>query len=153
MKPKLFLRIASILTLVHAVLHTVGGVFGRTPPGPGTVAVTAMKANQMMIMGLPRTFWDFYRGMGLGITIFLTIESVVFWQLSSLAHSGTPLLRPIYATFLVAYLALAVNSFTYFFYGPVLAEVLIALCLALALFTTTTSRPRSPRRHDIRNAA
>src|SRR5260370_37856418 len=33
MKPVLFLRIASILTFVHAVGHTLGGVFGTPPPG------------------------------------------------------------------------------------------------------------------------
>ena len=29
MKTTLFLRIASVLTLIHAVLHTIGGVFGK----------------------------------------------------------------------------------------------------------------------------
>ena len=50
-KPVVFLRIASVLTLIHAVLHTVGGVFGSVDPGPSAVAVAAMKANQFPIMG------------------------------------------------------------------------------------------------------
>jgi len=45
-KPVVFLRIASVLTLIHAVLHTIGGVFGSVDPGPAAVAVAAMKANQ-----------------------------------------------------------------------------------------------------------
>ena len=84
-KPVLFLRIASVLTLIHAVLHTIGGVFGKVGPGPAAVAVEAMKVNQFLLMGNMRSFWDFYRGMGLAVSIFLTFEAVVFWLLSSLA--------------------------------------------------------------------
>ncbi len=51
MKPVIFLRIASVLTLIHAVLHTIGGVFGSADPGPATVAVTAMKLNTFALVG------------------------------------------------------------------------------------------------------
>ena len=136
MKPSLFLRIASVLTFIHAVLHTIGGVLGKVPPGPATVAVEAMKANQFLVMGSTRSFWDFYRGFGLGATISLTAEAILFWQLASLATADAHRLRPIIATFLVAYAAIAVNSYTYFFLGPVIAEILIVACLGLALVTT-----------------
>jgi hypothetical protein len=36
-------------------------------------------------------------------------------------------------TFLFAYGVLAVNSYAYFFLGPVIAEILIAACLLLPL--------------------
>jgi hypothetical protein len=134
-KPVLFLRIAAVLTLIHAVLHTIGGVFGKVEPGPAAVAVEAMKANQFLLMGYIRSFWDFYRGMGLTVTVFLVAEAVVFWQLGSLARTDARRLRPIVGTFLVAYAALAVNSYTYFFLGPVIVEILIAACLGLAILT------------------
>jgi hypothetical protein len=134
-KPVLFLRIAAVLTFIHAVLHTIGGVFGKVEPGPAAVAVEAMKANQFLLMGHMRSFWDFYRGMGLGATISLTTEAVVFWQLGLLAKTEARRLRPILATFLVAYAALSVNSYAYFFLGPVIVEILIAACLGLAMAT------------------
>jgi hypothetical protein len=134
-KPVLFLRIAAVLTFIHAVLHTIGGVFGKVEPGPAAVAVEAMKANQFLLMGHMRSFWDFYRGMGLGATISLTTEAVVFWQLGLLAKTDARRLRPILATFLVAYAALSVNSYAYFFLGPVIVEILIAACLGLAMAT------------------
>ncbi len=132
MKSALFLRIAAVLTFIHAVLHTIGGVFGKVEPGPATVAVQAMKMNQFLLMGHMRTFWAFYRGLGLGVTISLTAEAIVFWQLGSLAKTDARRLQPILATFLVAYAALAVNSYAYFFLGPVIVEILIAACLGLA---------------------
>ena len=141
MKPSLFLRVASVLTFIHAVLHTIGGVFGKVGPGPATVAVDAMKTNQFLLMGHMRSFWEFYRGMGLAATISLTAEAILFWQLASLAKADARPLRPIMATFLIAYTALAVNSYTYFFLAPVIAEILIAACLALALVTAKSEAP------------
>lgn len=133
MKSALALRIASVLAFIHAVLHTVGGVFGKTPPGPATIAVAAMKTNSFVALGATRTLWQFYRGMGLCVAIFLTAESIVFWQLGSLAKTAAPQLRPIFAIFFVAYLLLAVNSYAYFFFAPVITEVLIALCFLWAI--------------------
>jgi len=140
MKPVLFLRLAAVLTFIHAVLHTIGGVFGKVGPGPAAVAVEAMKVNQFLLMGHTRSFWDFYRGFGLGATISLTAESILFWQLASLAKSEPWRLRPIMATFLVAYSVFALNSYTYFFLGPVIAEILIAASLGLAI---VAAKPQS----------
>jgi hypothetical protein len=134
-KPVLFLRIASGLTFIHGVLHTIGGVFGKTGSGAPAIAVAAMKANQFPLMGNMRTYWDFYHGMGLGVSISLTADAALFWLLASLARKDALALRPIMATFLLAYLALAVNSYTYFFPAPVIVEILIALCLAAAFIT------------------
>lgn len=142
MKPVYFLRIASLLTLFHAVTHTIGGVFGRPSPGAAQAAVSMMKANQFAILGVTRSYWNFYRGFGLAVTIFLTVEAVVFWQLGSLAKSDSLRQRPIYATFLVGYAAMAANSYEYFFAPPVICEILIALCLALAI---ATSKPAASR--------
>ena len=135
MKAAIYLRIASALTLIHSILHTVGGVFGKADPGAATVAWNAMKDNPFLLMGHVRTYADFYRGLGLGVTISLTVEGIVFWFLGSLASSAGTRLRPILWTFLLGYLVFSVNSYEYFFFGPVIAEILIATCFAAAIFT------------------
>ncbi len=136
MKPVIYLRIASVLTLLHAVLHTIGGVFGKPQPGPQQAAVTAMKVNQFPLMGAIRSFWEFYRGMGLGLTIFLAALAVVLWQLSLLARKDSYRLTPIYWTLLVAFLFMAADSYIYFFWPPVVVEIVIAAFLALAIFSS-----------------
>src|SRR5271163_2563874 len=133
MRPVLFLRIASVLTFVHAALHTIGGVFGGAAPGAQQTAVAAMKANEFVAMGVTRNFWDFYMGFGLAVSVFMTVEAVVFWQLGSLAKTDAMRLRPIMAAFLVGFLGMAVVSYRYFFAGPVITEILIAVCLGLAI--------------------
>jgi len=136
MKPSAFVRIASVLVFVHAVLHTIGGVFGKVDAGPAAVAVAAMKANQFVAFGNLRTFWDFYTGMGLGVTISLTMESAALWFLAPLTAIHGKKLRPVLAAFAIGYLLFAVNSFRYFFMGPVIAEILIAVFLFAAIATT-----------------
>jgi hypothetical protein len=140
------LRIASVLTLVHSAMHTIGGVFGAAPPGPASVAEAAMKANQFQFMGATRTFWEFHRGMGLAITIFLTVEALVFWLLGSLAERDAVALRPVLAAFMLGYLAFAVDSLVYFFALPVVFAALIALCLGLALAGARTAQAARPLR-------
>jgi len=133
MKPTALLRTASVLTLIHSVMHTVGGVFGKPAPGAAETAALAMQANRFLFMGAMRTFWEFHRGLGLSVTIFLTAEAIVFWQLGSLAKTDAARLRPILATFMVGYIAFAVDSYLYFFLLPVFFELAIALCLGLAM--------------------
>ena len=77
--------------------------------------------------------------MGLAVSIALTAEAIVFWQLASLAKTDALRLRPIFITFTVAYLAFAAVSGTYFFPPPVITEVLIALCLIGAIATAKKS--------------
>ena len=133
MRATIFLRIASVLTFIHAALHTIGGVFGGAAPGVQQATVAVMKANEFQVMGATRSYWHFYRGLGLVVSVFLTLEAVVFWQLSSLAKTDALRLRPVLATFLVGYLCAAVVSYRYFFVAPAITEILIALCLGFAV--------------------
>jgi hypothetical protein len=139
MKPVLYLRIASVLAFIHAVLHTIGGVFGKPAPGVQAATVLVMQTNQFPLMGFTRSFWDFYLGMGLAVSIFLTVEALVFWQLAALAKTQAWELRPILATFAVGYLVFAVDSYRFFFFGPVVTEILIALSLGIAILTAKPS--------------
>jgi hypothetical protein len=87
-----------------------------------------------MALGSMRSYADFYRGMGLGGTIFMLTEAVVLWQLSSMAREDAARLRPMLWTFLISFLVLTVNSYFYFFSGPVITEIVIAACVGLAIY-------------------
>ena len=89
MKPVIFLRIASVLTFIHAVLHTVGGVFGKPAPGVAAMVAATMQANHFPVFGVTRSYADLYFGLGIAVTIFLTIDAVLLWQLSTLAQSSS----------------------------------------------------------------
>lgn len=137
MKPVLFLRIASVLTLIHSILHTVGGVFGK-PVNGVAAAVAANMRTQFPAFGVMRSYSDFYMGMGFGVTIFLTMDALLFWLLASMAKRDAARLRPLMVVFAMGYSAFALNSYTFFFSFPVIAELLIVACLVAAIVTAKT---------------
>src|SRR5689334_1572921 len=114
MKPVVFLRIASALTLIHGIMHTIGGVFGKPPSGQAAVVAASMRY-RFEVLGVMRSYADFYRGMGLGITIALTMDAAVLWVLASMARSDATRLRPILGVFCVGYIAFTLNSLAFFF--------------------------------------
>ncbi|MBS1803128.1 MAG: hypothetical protein JST28_07150 [Acidobacteria bacterium] len=134
MKPVLFLRIASVLALIHSVLHTVGGVFGK-PVNAAATAVAAHMRTPFPVLGVTRSYSDFYLGMGLAVTIFLTMDAALLWALSSMARRDPVRLRPLIAIFALGYLAFAFDSYVLFFAFPVITELLIAVCLVAAFLT------------------
>lgn len=150
MKAQTWLRIASVLTLIHAVLHTVGGVFGKPVPGVATMVFSVMQANRFPVLGVTRSYADFYFGMGIGITISLTAEAVLLWQLGTLAKRDAARLRPMLIVFMVSFLVFAINSYLDFFLAPAIFEVVIALCIAAAI---VTAKPISHTAPLPRNAA
>jgi hypothetical protein len=125
----LLLRIASVLALVHGVLHTIGGVFGSVAPGPMQAAVTAMQVNRFEAMGVSRTYWDFFMGYGLLTTVKFLVETVVFWQLASLVKAYGLQIRTLLLAFGVGYVVDAFLAWKYFFAGPAVFEIVIAVCL------------------------
>ena len=112
MKPVVYLRIASVLTLIHSILHTIGGVFGK-PVSSQAAMIAASMRYRFEVFSVMRSYADFYRGLGLGITVALTMDAALLWM-ASLAKSEAVRLRPMMAAFLVGYLALALNSYTFF---------------------------------------
>jgi len=133
MKPHVLLRAASLLTLIHAVLHTFGGLLHAPSRGPKEAELlSAMKAFQFDAMGSLRTYWDFYLGFGLFVTVSLVLLAVLMWQLGSLVKVDPAKARPFIASLTVAFIAIAVLSWAFFFVAPLVTEVLIAVLLGVA---------------------
>jgi hypothetical protein len=133
MKPTLLLRTASVLTMIHCLLHTIGGVFGAPKYGAEQISVIeTMKAHQFNVFGSMRSYWDFFFGYGLFVTVFLFIQAIFFWQLAAWAKSNPVGVRFILALFCVNFLAMAIVSWRYFFIAPAVTELLIAVCLGMA---------------------
>jgi phosphoglycerol transferase MdoB-like AlkP superfamily enzyme len=137
-KPTLFLRIASVLTMIHCILHTIGGVLSSPKHGSEELAVVeTMKAHTFNVMGSMRSYWDFFFGYGLGLTITLLIQSLLFWQVATMSKTNAAWTRPIVLLFFFNFVVMSVVVWRYFFIAPAITELLIAACLAAAYFTAT----------------
>lgn len=135
MKPTLFLRFASVLTLIHCVLHTIGGILA--PPSHGAEeasVIETMKSHRFDVMGSMRSYWDFFLGYGLFVTLALLVQGILFWQLGQSIRKGSAAeTKPILVLFLFNYIVMAIISWRFFFIAPALTELLIAVCLSFAL--------------------
>jgi hypothetical protein len=132
LKATFYLKTASVLTFVHAVGHTVGGVLGAPDPGPMSIGAAAMKANHFSALGANRTWWDFHMGEGFFGSLFLTMVAVLIWQLAVLAKADPRRARPMMVTLALAFLIGACIAWRYFFAAPAIMEVVIAGLLGIA---------------------
>jgi hypothetical protein len=130
----LLLRTASIVALLQGVAHTLLIVSATPKLGADEIAVLgAMKAHRFDFLGSMRSYWDFYFGYALFVALTCVIEAVLFWQLAGLAAAHPALARPIVALFCGANVAFALLAAKYFFVTPIVPDVVIAVCLGVAL--------------------
>jgi hypothetical protein len=134
LRPSIFLRIASILTLLYCAGHA-SGIPWTPAQGAGEMAVLeAMKSQHFEIAGVTRTYWDFYYGFGVAIIGYLLVQAVVLWQLGPLAKTETVSVRPVIASFCVGFLVNAVIVWRFFFAIPIVISAAITVSLGFAFF-------------------
>jgi hypothetical protein len=133
MKPAIVLRIAAILSLLFAVLHTLGGADSWSPVGE-TDVLRAMRSYHFDAGGVSRTYLDFYLGLGFSVGVFLLLQAVLLWQLAAIANVDSVRIRPMIVSFIVASLACAFLSWKFIFVVPAIFSVVIAALLGLAFY-------------------
>jgi hypothetical protein len=140
MKPSIWLRIASILTLIHAILHTVGGMFGSPRTTVQATARTVVQSLHFDAFGSSRSYWDFYFGFGLVKSVTLLLSAALLWQLAALVKTDPAKARPFLAMLFVTFIAISAISWVYFFAPPFVFEIAIAACIGVAFVSTGKRR-------------
>ena len=136
MKTSLFYRIAAVLILLFAVGHTIG--FLQSDPRWGVDALLAsMKSIHFNIQGFSRSYWDFFVGFGLFVTVFLLFAAVLAWQLGGVATETLARMRVIAWTFAFCFAVITILSWRYFFAIPLVFSFLITVCLGLAAWRSS----------------
>ena len=131
---RVLFRIASVLIVLLDLGHTSG--YPWSDPAWG-VDLHPLQSSHFNVLGSNRTYWDFYVGFGLSISVFLLVPAVMAWQL------GVPDARRVRGTawFLVAVFALiTLLNCVFFFVIPIAFSGAITLCLAAAAIS---SRPKA----------
>jgi hypothetical protein len=139
MKPALFYRIASILLILFAAGHTLG--FRQADPKWGVDSlVHSMKSIQFNVNGSERTYWDFFVGFGLFVSVLLVLAAVVAWQLASLSAETLAAMRVSAWGLVVCFAFVAFLSWRYFFIIPVIFSIVILACFTLAAWISSDHR-------------
>jgi hypothetical protein len=133
MTTTVLLRISAIISLVFALGHSLGGLKRWSPMGDNEV-LKAMETVRFDTMGANRSYLDFFMGFGWSLTVAMLLQSILLWQLASLARANAARVRPMIAAFAVATLAGGIIAWQFIFPVPALfsAALLIVLVAAYA---------------------
>src|SRR5262249_61551476 len=101
MTTTVLLRVASVLSVLFAIGHTLGGRKSWSPIGESDV-LQAMRTFAFDIGGARRTYLDFYLGFGFTLSVFLLMQAVLLLQLARLAGTDASSARPLFVPVLVA---------------------------------------------------
>jgi hypothetical protein len=93
-----------------------------------------MKSFRFEAEGASRTYFDFYLGFGLCLTVYLALQGVLLWQLAGIARDHPDGVRPMIASFFLASVALAILSWRLIFAVPAISFAGIAAILGVAFF-------------------
>ena len=141
MKASMFYRIAAVLLLLFDAGHTSG--FPWSDPKWG-VDLVSMRSTHFYVMGFSRTYWDFYVGFGLFVSVFLLLAAVLAWQLGGLAAQTLRLMRSTAWAFALCFAAITVLSWKYFFIIPIVFSIVTTLCLTAAAWLSGKQVSRAP---------
>lgn len=129
MKPWTWLRSLSVILALFATGHTLGTAVPRVKRGPQEAAVfQAMQNFHFPIMGFERTYWEFYRGFALVISVQLLIMTLIAWQLAALSKRNPQQALPFAVALQLGCVGLFVVSWMFFFGAPIFMAAIATLC-------------------------
>jgi len=139
MQSATWLCIAAGLTAFQAAGHTFGAVLaGPSSPEESALRET-MRAFRVSLMGMERSYWDFYLGSGWAITALAVILADVMWLLAPIAQRSPAAARPMILALAGGYAAITAISALYFVTAPIVVAGMVTVCLAMAVVASTGS--------------
>ena len=136
MRPRIWYRALAVVLAFFTLGHTIGTRHAITPAPQEAAVISTMQGYQVPVMGFLRTYWDFYRGFSVSISILLAALAVIAWQLGTLSQRNPREALPLAITVLLACLGQAIISFVYFFTAPMVTSVLALVCAAVGAALT-----------------
>ena len=131
MKASWSYRIAAVLLLLFSIGHTLG--FRQTDPQWKADAVVAdMQKIHFNAQGFDRSYWDFFVGFGLFVSVFLLLSAILAWQLGGLKAEVLAMIPAVKWSLALCFIGVTILSWKYFFVVPVVFSSVITLCLIVA---------------------
>ena len=131
MTTAVLLRISAVISPLFAIGHSLGGTKRWSPMGENDV-LKAMETVRFDTMGVNRSYLDFFLGFGWSLSVAMLLQSVLLWQLASLARSDAAQVRPMIAAFALATLAGGVIAWLFIFPLPALFSATLLIVLVAA---------------------
>ena len=139
MTATVWLRISSIIGLLFAAGHTLGGRRNWSPM-PDNPVFQAMKTVHFDFTHVTRTYLDFYMGFGYALTVYQLMQAALLWQLAGLARTNPHSVRPMIGV--IALACAAGTVITWYFILPLPAVFSLVLLASLTVSYVVAGRTR-----------
>jgi hypothetical protein len=128
MNASLLYRVSSVLLVLFALGHTIGFRKGD-PAWNADNTVSSMRSVHFEVQGFNRTYWDFFTGFGLFVTVFLLFAAVLAWRFGSITAERLSAIPVERWSFALCFVVIAGLTWRYFFVAPGILSTLVALAL------------------------
>jgi hypothetical protein len=129
-------RLASYLLVFYTFGHTLGAVI-KTPQfgAESDTVVALMKSIHVQAQSADCTWYGFYRGFGIFVSIYFVFSIFAAWRLGGMSEDDKAALMPFAWALFLSHLAGAFVAFAYFFAAPMVFSTAIAALLGLGCFS------------------
>jgi len=131
MTTTLWLRISAVVSLLFTVGHSLGGFKQWSPMGDNAV-LRQMTTVRFDVMGVSRSYLDFFMGLGWSMSVAMLLQTVLLWQLASLARTNPLGVRPMIGMFVLATIATGIIAWRLILPVPVVFSLALAITLVVA---------------------
>ena len=131
MNATVLLRVAATISLLFTAGHSTGGLQKWSPMGENAV-LKAMTDVRFDTMGANRSYLDLFMGFGWSVSAAMLLQSVLLWQLATLARKDAASVRPMIAAFALAQLASGIITWCFIFPLPALFSAVLLVVLVAA---------------------
>lgn len=138
MSTTVWLRVSAIISLLFAVGHSLGGMQNWSPIAANAV-LESMRTVHFDIMGVSRSYLDFYMGFGYSLSVSLFLQSALLWILGNAARQHASIVRPMIGTFVVAVALGGLIAWQYIFPVPALFSLVLCATLVVAFISAHRS--------------
>jgi succinate dehydrogenase hydrophobic anchor subunit len=132
---RLWLRATAVILALFALGHTLGTAAPHVSRGAEEAAVfRAMQGFRFPVMGFTRSYWEFYRGFAITISVLQVALAIVAWQTATVAGREPRAAVPLATTVLATCVGLLIASLVFFFSGPIAMAAAASACAAAGLW-------------------
>ena len=133
-------RIASCLLVFYTIGHTLGAVIDTPKFGAEADSVAdLMKSVHVQTQGFDCTWYGFYRGFGIFVSLFFALSAVMTWIVGGMSTVKRRTVLPLMWALFASYATSVIVTLSYFFLVPALFSSAITLALGVGCFRDQTA--------------
>ncbi|MGC4102377.1 LIC_13387 family protein [Ferruginibacter sp.] len=130
MRAQIFLKIASVIMLIHNIGHTIGHLgWTKAKEAGQKLAIDAMQNNKFMFMGRKSSFGKFYEGYGWAGTISMLLVMLLLWW----GNTNSPESRRVVVLITLFLVCWGIMEWICFFPMAAIFSFVAATCCIIAL--------------------